>query len=199
MSALRSISAFSSCGGDPGRARLVLDHLGERLAGHVHAAVDAEAGRLPGRDPAVEHRHVRVAERRHPRGGARRQTFAVVAPHDACRAPRHQIVDQQLQPAERHARRHQQMARGRTAAPRAHPSRAISPPSCSRAFSSFASIRVTCPLTCLPPWMGSPVVRRDPTTGDGGNARIVRCRACAAAASLYGGYPWRLKPCSVPG
>ena len=97
-------------GGDPRRAGLVLDHLGECLAGHVHAAVDAKAGRFPRGDAAVQQRDVLIAERRHPRGGARRQALAVVAPDDARTAPRHQIVDQQFQPAQRNARRHQQMA-----------------------------------------------------------------------------------------
>ena len=79
--------------GDPGRARLVLDHFGKRLAGHVHAAIDAEARRLPRGDAAVEPGDVVIAERGHPFRGARRQSLAVIAPDDACTAPRHEIVD----------------------------------------------------------------------------------------------------------
>jgi hypothetical protein len=45
------------------------------------------------------------------RGGARRRPVAVVAPHDAGGAPRHEVVDQQFEAAERHAGGQQQMSR----------------------------------------------------------------------------------------
>ena len=96
--------------GNPRRAGLVLDDFGERLARDVHAAIDAVPGRLPGRDAAVEHRHIRIAERSHAPGGEQCRTVAVVAPHDSGGAARHQIVDEQFQPAQRHARRQQQVA-----------------------------------------------------------------------------------------
>ena len=60
---------FELGGRDPGRAEIVLDNLGERFARHVHAAVDAKAGALPGGDSAVKDRHVRIAEVGHPPGG----------------------------------------------------------------------------------------------------------------------------------
>jgi len=81
-------------GGYPRRAGLVLHHLGECLAGHMHAAVDAKARRFPRGDSPVQPTDVLIAERRHPRGGARRQPLSVVAPDNARTAPRHQIVDQ---------------------------------------------------------------------------------------------------------
>ena len=87
----------------------MLDYFGECLAGNMHAAVDAIAGRFPGGDSAIQERDVLIAECGHPFCGARRQPFTVIAPDNARAAPRHQIVDQQFQPAERHARRHQQM------------------------------------------------------------------------------------------
>ncbi len=97
-------------GGYPGCAGLMLHHLGECLAGHVHAAVDAKARRFPRGNSTVEPADVLIAECRHPRGGARRQPLAIVAPDDARTAPRHQIVGQQLQSAQRSTGRHQQMA-----------------------------------------------------------------------------------------
>ena len=96
--------------GDPWRTRLVLDHFGKGLAGHVHAAIDAEAGRLPHGYAAVEPGDVVIAERGHPFRGARRQSLAVIAPDDPCTAPWHEIVDHELQPAERNARCHQKVA-----------------------------------------------------------------------------------------
>ena len=48
---------------------------------------------------AVEPGDVVIAERGHPFRGARRQSLAVIAPDDACTAPRHEIVDHELQPA----------------------------------------------------------------------------------------------------
>jgi hypothetical protein len=59
---------------------------------------------------AVEPGDVVIAERGHPFRGARRQSLAVIAPDDACTAPRHEIVDHELQPAERNARCHQKVA-----------------------------------------------------------------------------------------
>ena len=94
-------------GRDPGRAEIVLDNLGERLARHVHAAVDAKAGALPGGDAAVKDRHVRIAEVGHPLGGPLAQASAVVAPHNACLASRHHVVGQHLDAPQRHARGHQ--------------------------------------------------------------------------------------------
>ena len=79
--------------GNPRGAGFVLDHLGEGLAGHMHAAVEAIAGGLPGGDAAVQYRDVPVAERAHARGGTLGQPLAIVAPHDARCPPRHQIVD----------------------------------------------------------------------------------------------------------
>jgi len=96
--------------GDPGRTRLVLDNFGKGFAGYVHAAIDAEAGRLPYGYAAVEPGDVVIAERGHPFRRARRQSLAVIAPDDACTAPRHEIVDHELQPAERNARCHQKVA-----------------------------------------------------------------------------------------
>ena len=97
-------------GCDPGRAEIVLDNLGERLARHVHPAVDAKAGPLPGSDAAVEDRHVRIAEVGHSLGGPLAQTTAVVTPHDAGLASRHHVVGKHLDASQRHARGHENVA-----------------------------------------------------------------------------------------
>ena len=73
--------------GNPRRAGLVLDDLGERLARHVHAAVEAIPGRLPGGDAAVEHRDIGVAERRSC-GRAARSAEPSPSSHHTTRVPR---------------------------------------------------------------------------------------------------------------
>ena len=88
----------------------MLDNLGERLARHVHAAVDAKAGALPGGDAAVEDRHVRIAEVGHSLGGPLARASAVVTPHNACLASRHHVVGQHLDASQRHARGHEDVA-----------------------------------------------------------------------------------------
>src|SRR5262245_30387681 len=97
-------------GRDPGSAEVVLDDLGKRLARHVHAAVDAKAGSLPGGDAAVEDRHVRIAKVGHSPGGPLAQTSAVVAPHDACLASRHHVVCQYLDASQGEASGHEDVA-----------------------------------------------------------------------------------------
>jgi len=82
----------------------------ERLARHVHAAVDTKAGALPGGDAAVKDRHVRIAEVGHPLGGPLSQATAVVTPHNACPASRHHVVSQHLNASQRHARSHENVA-----------------------------------------------------------------------------------------
>ncbi len=97
--------------GDVRRLRVVLDHLGKRLARHMDAAVDAKAGGLPRFQPALEITDVGVAELTHSLRGACGNPLAVVAPNDARTPARHEIVNHELEPGERHTGRHQMMAR----------------------------------------------------------------------------------------
>ena len=71
-------------GGDARRAARVLDELAERLARHVDAGEQLEAGRRPGRDAAVEHRAGRGSRRAARTSAARSASPSrVVAQHDA--------------------------------------------------------------------------------------------------------------------
>ena len=76
----------------------------------MHAAVDRISRRLPGRDTAGQHRDLGPAARGQPSGGALGETLAVIADDDRRRPPRQQRGCNQLEPGERQARRHQQMA-----------------------------------------------------------------------------------------
>jgi hypothetical protein len=67
----------------------MLNDFRKRLAGYVHAAVEAVSSRRPGGDAALQYRDVGVAQPAHAVGSAQRRTVAIVAPHDAHPAPRH--------------------------------------------------------------------------------------------------------------
>ena len=108
-SAPERISASSSRGADRGRAAVVLDEFAERLARHVHAGKSDEAGLLPAGDAALEIRDVAIAGAREDLGRARDQSVIVVDEHDARVLARHQRGEAQLQAAQRHVARPQQM------------------------------------------------------------------------------------------
>ena len=110
MSVPLRISAVELLGRDARRVAGVLDVLAERLARHVDAGEQLEAGLLPGGDAALQIRHVGVAGGGEDFGRALDQAVAVVAQHDAGVAARHQTREAQLQPAQRHRARPQQMA-----------------------------------------------------------------------------------------
>ena len=111
MSALLRISASSSLGGNRRRAAVVLDMLAERLARHVDAGEQLEAGLLPAGHAAIEDGDVGVAGARQHVGGALCQAVVVVDQHDARGVARHQSGKAQLQAAQRHVPRPEQMAK----------------------------------------------------------------------------------------
>ncbi len=88
----------------------MLDVFAERLARHVDAGEQLETRRCPGGDAAVEDARHRVAVAGQDRGGAFGEAVVVVAQHDARRAARHQLRELQLEAAQRHRARQQQMA-----------------------------------------------------------------------------------------
>ena len=97
-------------GADAGRAAGVLDEFAERLARHVHAGEQLEAGGGPGGVAAVEIGEIAVAGAGEDIGGARAEAVIVVDQHDARGAARHQRGEAQFEPAQRHVARPQQMA-----------------------------------------------------------------------------------------
>src|SRR5262245_55738027 len=83
---------------------------GSHLARDVDAGEQFEPGLGPGRNAAVERMEVGVARARENGGGALGKAIGVVAQHDA-RAPlRHQAGEFELEPAQRHRTREQEMA-----------------------------------------------------------------------------------------
>ena len=90
-----------------------LDEFTERLGGHVDAAKDLEPGRGPACQPAFQEGNVRIAEAHQPFRPARHQIIvfrAAGAQHNGHVAPRHQIINDQLQPAQRQGYGEQQVA-----------------------------------------------------------------------------------------
>jgi uncharacterized membrane protein YccC len=96
-------------GGDPRCAVFMLDDFGEGLARHMDAAIDRKPGRLPCLDAALQHRDIAVPAFDQPRRRALGQPFAVIRDDNRRRAPRQQTGRDQLEPAQRQARGHQQM------------------------------------------------------------------------------------------
>ena len=96
-------------GADPRRAVFVLDDLGERLARHMHAAIDREARSFPGRNPADEDRHIAPAAFAQPRRSALGEAGASIADDNRRGTAREQGRGDQFEPGKRQARRHQQM------------------------------------------------------------------------------------------
>ncbi len=88
----------------------MLDELAERLARDIDAGEQHQAGRGPGRDAAVEMEKIGVAGAQKNRRRALDQAVGVVAQHDAGAAARHQTGEIELQPAQRHRAREQEMA-----------------------------------------------------------------------------------------
>ena len=78
----------------------MLDILAERLARHVDAAERGVAGRLPGRHPAREHPHVRVAEGRELGGTTLGKPLSAVAEDDGSAPPRHEAPDPEFEAAQ---------------------------------------------------------------------------------------------------
>ena len=97
-------------GADRGRAARVLDEFAERLARHMDAGEQFEAGRGPGGGAAVEKAEIVIAGGGEHRGGACAEAVIVVDQHDAGIFTRHQAGEAQFQPAQRHVARPQQMA-----------------------------------------------------------------------------------------
>ena len=110
MSVPPRMSASSSSAEMLGVPAVVLDVLAERLARHVDAGEQLEARLFPGRHAAVENGQIGVAGAGQHVGGALRQAVAVVDQHDARGVAWHQARKAQLQAAERHIARPQQMA-----------------------------------------------------------------------------------------
>jgi hypothetical protein len=96
-------------GGDARRGAGVLDEFAERLARNVDAGKQLEPRRGPGGNAAVEDGDVGAARPRKNAGGAFGHPIGVVAQYDAGGAPRHQPGEPQLQPAQGHGAREQQM------------------------------------------------------------------------------------------
>ena len=94
---------------DARRAVLVLDQLAERLARHVDAGEQLVAGRLPADIAAVEHADIDVAGFRQHGRGALRQPVGIVDQHDPRRTAWDQPRHAQLEPAQRHRAREQQV------------------------------------------------------------------------------------------
>ena len=136
--------------GDPRRAGLVLDHLGERLAGHMDAAIEAIAGGLPGGDAALQHRDIRDSRAR---SCARRPGSPGPSPssHQTTRAAR-RGTRSSTSNSSRLSGTHDAISRCRRLnGPSSRASRrAISPPSCSCAFNCRASMRLIASVNWLP-------------------------------------------------
>ena len=109
MSVPARIMRVELLGADRGRAARVLDEFAERLARHVDAGEQFEAGRGPGGGAAVEKAEIVIAGGGEHRGGARAEAVIVVDQHDAGIITRHQASEAQFQPAQRHIARPQQM------------------------------------------------------------------------------------------
>ena len=88
----------------------MLDMLAERLAGHVDAGEQLEAGLLPSGHAAVENGEVSVTGACQHFGCALRQAVAVIDQYDACGMVRHKLGETQLQPTQRHIACPEQMA-----------------------------------------------------------------------------------------
>ena len=91
------------------RVQRRLDQLAERLARHVDVLEQLAARSAPAIEVALQDRHLAVAEPLQHRQRPRDQPFSRIVEHDRCGSPRHQVADQQLDPAERHVDREQRM------------------------------------------------------------------------------------------
>src|SRR6185312_3138162 len=94
---------------DARRAAVVLDEFAEGLARHVHARERDEAGFLPGGYAALEIGDVDVFGVHQDGRGALDQAVPVIDQHDARRLARHQAREVQLDAAERHRARPEQV------------------------------------------------------------------------------------------
>ena len=76
----------------------------------MHAREQLVPRGLPRGHAARERRDVAISEAHHERGGALRKAIGIVDQYDACRTPRHQHRELELEPAEGQGCRKEQMA-----------------------------------------------------------------------------------------